>query len=194
MFLPLIADFIGRRKGVAYSNDLKVFAAFYYYSLIIQITATVLASIFHATNVFLFHFYVPVQIVILSYLLLKWTGIKRETVLISAGFLGSITIIGDFLFSNLNEFPDFMLWFTTIVLLLLSFLLSYSNDRKKNHLLCEYNFIHIGIYIYSIITLIGTSPTSTPIRLYGYFFQALALIFSNFYFARSFRCLYHKNG
>jgi len=194
MFLPMITDFIARRGGIAYSNDLKLFAVLYYYSLIIQIIATVLASIFHSTNVFIFHFYSPVQIVILSYLLLKWNGIKQEAVLIIAGLFGLITISGDILFSSLNEFPDFMLWFTTLILFLLSFLLSYSNDKKKIYLTCENNYIHVGIYIYSIITLIGISPANTEIRIYGYFFQALALIFSNIYFARSFRCLYQKNG
>ena len=194
MFLPLIADFFARRKKIEYSNDLKIFALFYYYSCIIQLIASILAKVFHSHNLFIFHFYLPIQIVAISYLLLKWLGLKKNVVLLLAAFFGLITFSGDLYFSSLNEYPYFMLWFNISVLLVLSFILSYSNDKRKIHLPCEFNYIHIGIYVYSIITLIGLSPAHTDFRVYGYFFHAMASTISYYFFMRSFRCLYHKNG
>jgi hypothetical protein len=87
-----------------------------------------------------------------------------------------------------------MIWFDALLLLVLSFYLSYINDKKKIHLSKEKNYIHIGIYLYSIITVIGISPSFTELRTYGFFFQALATIISSYFFARSFRCLYRSNG
>ncbi len=194
MFLPLITDFFARRKGIKYSNDLKIFALFYYYSCIIQLIASILARVFHSPNLFVFHFYLPIQIAAISYLLLKWLGLKKNVVLLLAAFFGLITISGDLYFSSLNEYPYFMLWFNISVLLVLSFILSYSNDKRKIHLPCEFNYIHIGIYVYSIITLIGLSPAHTDLKVYSYFFHAMASIISYYFFMRSFRCLYHKNG
>lgn len=194
MFLPLITDFIARRKGIKYSNDLKIFALFFYYSCVIQLIASTLARVFHSPNLFVFHFYLPIQIVALSYLLLKWIGIRRNLVLPLALLFGLITISGDLYFSSLNEYPYFMLWFNIFVLLILSFILSYSNDKRKLHLPSELNYIHVGIYLYTIATLFGFVPPNSELSVYGYFFHALASIITYYFFMRSFRCLYHKNG
>ena len=194
MFLPLITDFIARRKGISYSNDLKVFALFYYYSCIIQLITLIMVRVFHSPNLFVFHFYLPIQILALSYLLLKWIGLKKNVVLLLAAFFGLMTITGDLYFSSLIEYPFFMLRFNTSVLLILSFILSYSNDKRKIHLPCEFNYIHIGIYGSSMVTILGLAPAETDLNVYGYFFLALASIISYYFFARSFRCLYHKNG
>jgi len=194
IFLPLITNIIALRKGIRYSNDLKVFTLFYYYSIIIQLIASTLARGFHTPNLFIFHFYLPIQIIALSYILLKWIGLKKNIILLLVAFFGLITISGDHYFSSLNEYPYFMLWFNISVLLVLSVILSYVNDKKRIHLPCELNYIHIGIYLYSIVTLFGFVPPKSELNVYGYFFHALASITSYYFFMRSFRCLYHKNG
>jgi hypothetical protein len=189
---PIITDIIARKKNNKFSNDLKLFEFYIYFTFLMQLFAIILSKLLMVNNLIVFRIYLPIHTAILSYLLIKWLWNTKN--LLWSIIIFIISLWGDYILENYNTPPNFMIWFDALLLLVLSFYLSYINDKKKIHLSKEKNYIHIGIYLYSIITVIGISPSFTELRTYGFFFQALATIISSYFFARSFRCLYRSNG
>ena len=192
ILFPIITDIFARKKQSIFSIDMKLFEFNIYFTLLMQLFAIILAKIFMVSNLIIFRIYLPIHTSIFSYLLIKWLWNKNSILWSLVIFI--ISIGGDYIWGNYNLPPDFMIWFDAILLLALSFYISYYGDKKKKHFSKKKTFIIMGIYLYSIITLIGISPSFTEFRTYGFFFQSLAIIISNYYFARSFRCLYHSNG
>lgn len=193
MLLPIIADLMARKKNVTFKNDLKLFEFYIYFTFILQIAAIGLRH-FGEFNVFLFRLYLPIHSAIFAYLLLKWLFGKNKYIILLVIIPVIFSVLGDILTSEKNTFPNFMLLFDAVLLFILSYLVSFINDKRKNHLPNEYNFIHIGIYLYSILTLVGFLLTQTGYIDYGYFIQAIAVIISNYYFAWSFICLFRSRG
>jgi len=193
LLLPVITDIIARKKSKnKFTKELKLFEFFVYFTLIMQFFAIGLSKIVGVNNLIIFRIYLPVHVAIFSYLLIKWTWNKNNVLWSIIFFL--VSYLGDYITGNYNTPPNFMIWFDAVILFVLSFCLSFISDKRKVHLSKKYNYIHIGVYLYSIITIIGISPSFTELRTYGFFFQGLAIVVSNYYFARSFRCLYHSNG
>ncbi len=193
IFFPIAIDIIARIKSKnKFTKELKLFEFFIYFTLIMQLLAIGLAKIVGVNNLIIFRIYLPVHLSIFSYLLIKWIWNKNSVLWSIIFFL--ISYLGDYITGNYNTPPNFMIWFDAILLSVLSFYLSYKNDKEKKYLPKEYTYILIGIYLYSIITVLGISPSFTDLRTYGFFFQGLAIIVSNYYFARSFLCLYHSHG
>ncbi|MCP5375413.1 MAG: hypothetical protein H6743_04895 [Rickettsiaceae bacterium] len=189
IIFPVISSILARRHKSFFCFELRVFEIYVYFLLIFQIVALVLAYGFHLHNVILFQIFLPVHTALFSFFLIKWSGIVKNAIPFVILFL-SVLIIGDYLFGNFNYSPDFMIWADSIILFSLSFFLSYKGDIKNIKLSKELIFIHIGIYLYSIITIIGISPAENEIRVFGFLVQNIAIIVSNIYFARSFICLY----
>ena len=193
LLLPIIASVIARRKNVKFVMDLKLFEFYVYLTFILQIYALVLVNL-GEYNIFLFRLYLPFHTVVFTYFLLKWLlGLNKNTFIL-VSFSLFISIIGDFFLDESNNFPYFMLLFDSVLLVILSFIVSFFFDKRKHHLPNEYNYIHIGIYLYSLITLIGFLLTQTGYFKYGFFIQAVAIVISNYYFTRSFVCLFRSRG
>ncbi len=191
LLFPIGTNILARKKYYKFTSDFKLFEFFIYFTFIMQLLAIIIAKL-KANNLFIFRIYLPIHTAILSYLLIKWLWNKNSIFWSIVIFI--VSIGGDYIWGNYNLPPDFMIWFDAILLLALSFYISYYGDTKKKHFSKKKTFIIMGIYLYSIITLVGISPSYTEFRTYGFFFQALAIIISNYYFARSFRCLYRSNG
>ncbi|MEE9430852.1 MAG: hypothetical protein V3V16_07430 [Melioribacteraceae bacterium] len=194
MLLPIGTSLTCWIKKIKLSFELKLFAIYIWVTFILQAFALVLSYGFGLQNLFLFRLHYPFHIAIFTYLLLKWLHVKNKNIILLVGLSILISVLGDFLFGERNAPLTFMLWFDVIVLFSMSFLLSFVNDKKKIHLPKEYNFIHIGIYLYSTITLIGLFPSSVGLETYGFFLQSIAVIISNYFFARSFLCLFPSRG
>jgi len=192
LFLPVIADIIARKKNGKFSKDMKLFEFYVYFTLTMQLIAISLSILFSISNLIIFRIYLPIHTAIFSYLLIKWLWNKNS--LVWSIVILIISIGGDLIYGQYNVPPNFMIWFDAILLLSLSFYSSYYYDKKMIYLSKKKRYILIGIYSYSIITLVGISPSYLELRIYGFFFQSLAVIISSYYFARSFRCLYHSNG
>lgn len=190
MLLPIFAAYKVRRNGIVFSADIKLFEFYVYFLFIFQITALTLSRGFGLHNVILFRIFLLIHMSLFAHFLIKWSGISVNTIFFILPLL-VFSILGDFFFGDPNFAPDFIIWSDAIILLLLSFFLSYRIDKIRFNLPRELNSIHIGIYIYSLITVIGISPSHNDLRLFGFFVQTIAVVISNFYFARSFRCLYH---
>jgi len=188
MLLPIFAAIQARKHKAIFSHDLKLFEIYVYFTLILQCISLTLSYGFGLHNILLFRIYLPIHTAFFSYFLIKWS--RRGNIIFLLIIITLISIMGDYFYGDPNYSPDIMIWSDAIILLFLSFLLSYKIDKKKNKLPCEHNFIHIGIYLYSIVTLLGLSPSHTDVRVFGFLLQAFAVIISNYYFARSFRCLY----
>ncbi len=194
MFLPIVAVLIARKRNVELNRDLKLFEFYVYATLSLQLFAYVLNLGLGLPNIILFRLYLPFHTVVFAYFLLKWLlGINKNTILLIS-FSLIISVSGDLIFDDINNFPYFMLVFDAVLLFILSFIVSFLNDKRKHQLSNEYNFIHIGIYFYSLLTLIGFTITQTGYMQVGFFLQAIAVIISNYYFTRSFVCLFHSRG
>lgn len=189
MIFPVIASIIARRNNSFFSFELRLFEGYVYLLVIFQIAALILSYGLHLHNVILFRIFLPIHTAIFSFFLIKWSGIVKNTIPYVILFM-SVLIIGDYLFDDYNNAPDFMIWADSIILFILSFFLSYIGDKKNINRSKELRFIHIGIYLYSIITIIGISPAKNDIRTFGFLLQNIAIVVSNIYFARSFICLY----
>ncbi|MCP5062581.1 MAG: hypothetical protein GY936_08970 [Ignavibacteriae bacterium] len=194
MFFPIVAVLIARKRNVELNRDLKLFEFYVYTTLSLQLFAYVLTLGLGFPNIILFRLYLPFHTVVFAYFLLKWLlGINKNTILLIS-FSLIISVSGDLIFDDISNFPYFMLVFDSVLLFILSFIVSFLNDKRKHQLSNEYNFIHIGIYLYSLLTLIGFTITQTGYMQVGFFLQAIAVIISNYYFARSFTCLFHSRG
>ncbi|MCP4969646.1 MAG: hypothetical protein GY932_03495 [Arcobacter sp.] len=193
LLLPIIADLIARKKNVEFVTDLKLFEFYIFFTLVMQIIATIL-FLKGMNNLFLFRLYLPIHTGVFTYFLLKWSWSKNKKIISLVSLSVIISVLGDIWMGDSNTPPYFMLVLDAILLFGLSFYVSFVNDKKKIHLPQEYNFIHIGIYLYSILTLIGFILSQTGYFNYGYFLQSVAMVISNYYFARSFTCLFHSRG
>jgi hypothetical protein len=189
MILPVVSSIIARKHKSFFRFDLRLLEIYVYFLLIFQVVALILSYWFHLYNVILFRIFLPIHTTIFSYFLIKWLGIVKNSLPYSI-ILASVLIIGDYIVGDPNFSPEFMIWADAIILFSLSFFLSYRGDIKKIKLSKELRFIHIGIYLYAIITIIGISPAENEIRVFGFLVQNIAIIVSNIYFARSFICLY----
>ncbi len=189
---PVITDIIARRKKIRFSGDLKLFELYNFFTLIMQILAVIFAKLLFTSNLILFRIYLPFHTAIFTYFLVKWRG--NNNYLIWSVVFFFISIVGEFFLGKHGTPPNFMIWFDAIVLLVLSFNLNLYIDKKKLLLKKENNYIFTGIYLYSIITIIGISPSSTELRTYGFFFQSIAIIVSSYFYAGSFQCLFRSNG
>lgn len=194
MILPILASLTGWIKKIKFSLVLKLFAIYVWITFILQTVALILSYGFKLHNLFLFKLYLPFHTAVFTYFLMKWLLIKNKVVYLLVFLAILISSLGEVLLGSNKTPQSFMLWFDAILLFGLSFLLSYVNDKKKVHLPKEYNFIHIGIYLYSTITLIGLFPSSVGLESYGFFLQSVAVIISNYFFARSFLCLFPYRG
>ena len=192
LLFPIIIDIRARRKKSKFTNEFKLFEFYIYFTFIMQIVALFVGKLFKANNLVIFRIYLPIHTAILFYLLIKWLWNKNS--LLWSIVILIISIGGDYIWGHYNTPPNFMIWFDAVLLLVFSFYYSYYSDKKKIYLSKKKTYILMGIYIYSIITLVGISPSFTELRTYGFFFQSLAIVISNYYFARSFRCLYRSNG
>ena len=190
LFLPIIYSSIAIRKNIKLNFDMKMFVFYCYITLIGQLISYSLVFGFGMQNVLLFRIYLPLHTALFTYFLLKWIGLeKRDNYLIViATILFSFTV--DFIFGDQNYSPNYMFWFDAIILFFLSFLLSYISDKKKLKHSCEKHYIHIGIYLYSLITILGITPQKMELHYIAFFLQAAAVMVSGIYYGRSFRCLY----
>lgn len=191
LFFPVIYSLLAYNKKVHFDFDMKLFTFYCYLTVSGQIISYIFSYGFGMHNVLIFRIYLPLHTLIFSYLLLKWIGLnkKQYNVLLIIYFL--ISIGGDFIWGDFNYAPNFMFWFDAIILLFLSFSLSYLGDKNNIKLTSEKHFIQIGIYLYTLITVFGIISENLEILSAAFFLQGLAVIVSSIYFTRSFRCLYH---
>jgi hypothetical protein len=189
MFFPVITSIIARKKSGVFIWEMRLFEVYVYATLIFQLIAHIMTRVFSMHNIIVFRIYLPFHTFIFAFFLLKWLGLKKYYTTI-AFFMLICSIVIDYLLGDQKTAPYVMIWLDTIILLVLSFLVSYRNDKYRKRLSDEFNEIHIGIYLYSLITLIGVSLSGLEIQIFGYAAQTVATLISNVYFARSFRCLY----
>jgi hypothetical protein len=200
MIFPIIAAIRARKQGAVFQFDLKLFEFYYYIATIIQFTVLTTAWIGYFIEPFmlfarqfrsyLFIFLTIVHVIIFLFLLLKWAGLKKYYIPLII-IITPIMIVADHFTDTL--YPHLMTWTNVLILLIASFILSLRIDKLSIKLPREYNFIHLGIYIYCLVTIIGFAPNSSvisEIRIFGSFLHALASILVNYYFYRSFKCLY----
>lgn len=190
LFLPIIYSSIAISKKVKFNIDMKMFVIYCYLTLIGQLISYSLVFIFGMQNVLMFRFYLPLHTALFTYYLLKWIGLEKGYNYLLVFISIVVSFSGDLIFGDQNYSPNFMFWFDAIILFVLSFVLSYISDKKNLKLSCEKHFIHIGIYLYSLITILGITPQKVELHYIAYFLQGAAVIVSSIYFGRSFRCLY----
>ena len=189
LLLPIITSIWARKKKIIFSLDMRLFELLIYLTVIGQIIALVLADVFGLHNVIIFRLFLPIHTAILSYLLLKWSGMFKNNITIILGLM-IISISLDLIWGDPNFTPNLMFWFDAAILFVLSFYLTFLRDKNKVTLKHEYNYIHIGVYVYSSLTIIGIAAPNLEIIMFGYFIQIIASIACTFYYAWSFRCLY----
>jgi hypothetical protein len=197
MIFPVIAAIKVRKKGVPFNFDLKLFEFYVYIATIIQFTVLTIAWIGYFIEPFmqyarlfrsyLFIFLTIVHVLIFLFLLLKWARLNKYYFPLIIIITPIMIVANHF---TTSQYPDLMTWVQVVILLFVSFILSYRSDKLLIKLPREYNFIHIGIYLYCLITIIGITPNATEIRIFGHFIHAIAAILVNYYFYRSFKCLY----
>lgn len=190
LFFPIWVSIVALKKKAVFDLEMKFFTIYCYVTIIGQLITYILTFYFGMYNVLIFRIYLPFHTLIFSYFLLKWIGLGKNyyNVISLAVFLTSIC--GDYIWGDPNYAPNFMFWFDGIILLIFSFSLSYLSDRNNIKLNSQQHFIHIGIYLYSLITVLGIISINLELLSVAYFLQGLAVIISSIYFARSVRCLY----
>lgn len=190
LFLPIVYSIIAIRKKKKMNFDMKMFLIYCYITLVGQLISYSLAFGFGMQNILLFRIYLPLHTALFTYFLLKWIGLekKHNYLAVIAAIIISFAI--DLIFGDQNYSPIYMFWFDAIILFVLSFYLSYISDKKKLKHSCEKHYIHIGIYLYSLITILGITPQKMEIHHIAFFLQAAAVMVSGIYFGRSFKCLY----
>lgn len=193
MLYPIFTSLIARKSKKEFSSDLKLFEVYVYFVFIFQLSALSLIHIFNTYNVILFRIFLPIHLALFSYFLLKWASNHKIAIIFTLLTI-PFMFIGDYALGNYNYSPDFMLWTDAVILLILSTYLAYKVNKESVILESKYSYIHLGIYLYSIITIIGITPAYTETRSFGFVLQSLAVIISNYFFARSFICLYKQSG
>jgi len=188
MLYPIYASLTARRRNAEFSKEMKIFEKYVYATFIFQ----VLIFLLRADNTIILRIYMPFHFLLFSYLLLKW--LNEKNYFIQAVLLTILLIAIDLVWGDFSYIPDLMIWFDSIVLLILSVFLSYKKNSDEILLSMERRYIHYGIYLYSLITIIGMTPSYLDLRFYGLFLQAIGVIISNVFFAWSFRCLYKQPG
>ena len=190
LFFPLVYSILAYKKKVHFDIDLKLFTFYCYLTIIGQFIAYTLSMGFGMHNVLIFRIYLPIHTLVFSYFLLKWIGVNKKHYSIFMIIIFLISIFGDIIWGDFNYSPNFMFWFDAIILLILSFSLSYLGDKNNIKLPPQKHFIQIGIYLYALITVFGIISENLEILSAAFFLQGLAIIVSSIYFARSFKCLY----
>lgn len=184
--VPVIGAILARRNGVKFSFEMRLFEFYCFVAAIGQIIAGIMAfTIRHHWIVF--RIITVVEIFVFVYLLLKWMNFERHYIK-ALLFIFPILFIGDYIFES--EYPDFMLWFEISIIAILSVALSYISDRKYLNFPKEYIYIQLGIYVSSVITVIGFTPTGTELRPFGHLIHVTGNLTAIYYYYRSFRCLY----
>ena len=187
IIFPVIASIVARRKGVKFDFDLRIFEIFVYVAAIGQLLALLLAFTVGIGWELVFLIVALAQILTFSYLLLKWMNKQSYFKKIMSIVIPLILIVNLFLES---VYPAFIIWLGPVLFIILAFLLSYNVDKNKIRLPKEYSYIHIGIYLYSIVSLIGITPSGSELSSFGSVLQHTGSFLTNYYFYRSFRCLY----
>lgn len=189
ILIPVIASILARRNGVKFTFEIKLFEFYCYSAATVQITAVILAFVMYPdlTYTILFRILTIIEISVFVYLLLKWMSFERFTFRLLIIVI-PILFLGDYIYST--EYPDFMLWFQLLIMAILAFLLSYKIDKQNINLPKEYSYIHIGIYLNSIITILGFTPFGDELRSFGHFIHVFANGITIYYYYRSFRCQY----
>ncbi len=197
MLFPVIAAIKARKQGAVFQFDMKLFAIYAYLAAIIQYTVLAFAwtgyffrqywEYSYQYKSYLFIFILLLQLTTFLFLLLKWAGLKKYFIPLLI-LVSPIMVLANH-YTN-SYYPDLMTWAEVSILLFTSFTLSYKMDKLLIHLPREHNFIHLGIYLYCLLTLIGITPNSGEIRMFGHILHSIALILTNYYFYRSFKCLY----
>lgn len=191
---PVVAGMFVKKRNITFNIDVRLFEIYIYFTVIMQFFAVILNYGLSLQNLLIFRIYLPIHTAVFTYFLSKWLLGKNKNVILLVSSSIVISILGDFFMGERNTYPYFMVWFDAILLFILSFLLSFVSDKKKIYLSSENNFIHIGIYLYSIITFIGFFPSQIGYVSYSLFLQSVAIIISNYYFTRSIVCLIHSRG
>ena len=184
--VPVIGAILARRNGVKLSFEMRLFEFYCYVAAIGQFIAVIMAFTI-GNHQFIFRLITLVEIIVFMYLLLKWMNFDRYYFK-SLLFIFPILLIGDYLFES--RYPDFMLWFEISIYAILSVVLSYIIDRDQINFPKEYTYIQLGIYLSSVITVIGFTPSGTELRQFGHLVHVTANITAFYYYYRSFRCLY----
>ena len=189
LLFPIIASIWVRKKNIALSNEMKLFEVLVYLTFIGQLISH--SSWFWLSNFkdLILTIYLPIHTTILSYFLLKWTKKFNNELQIAIG-ITTITLLINFIFNDFSLSIEKIFWFDTFILLFLSVFLSYSRDKNNVKLNCEYNFIHNGIYVATLLSVLGIALPKLDVIFFGVFIHTLANITCNIYFARSFKCLY----
>ncbi len=185
---PVISSILARRKGIKFNFELKLFEFYIYVAATGQILAVIVGFVSTVeVYIWIMRVVALVEISTFVFLLLKWMN-KQKYYSFLMLFIIPILFLGEYLLKS--DFPDFMLYFEIVILLILSFSLSYIIDKGKLNLKKEYSYIFIGIYLYAIITLMGITPIHSHLRYFGHVLHVTANFLTNYYFYRSFRCLY----
>ena len=190
LFFPVIYSLLAYNKKAHFDLDMKLFTYYCYLTITGQIISYILSYGFGMHNVLIFRIYLPLHTLLFSYFLLKWIGTNKKHYSILLTIIILISVGGDFIWGDFNYAPNFMFWFDAIILLVLSFCLSYLGDKNNIKLAPQKHFIQIGIYLYALITVFGIISEKLEILSAAFFLQGLAIIVSSIYFARSFKCLY----
>lgn len=190
LFFPVVYSLLAYNKKAHFNFDMKLFTFYCYLTIIGQFISYTLNFGFGMHNVLIFRIYLPFHTLLFTYFLLKWIGLNKKHYSILTIILFLTSIFGDILWGDFNYSPIFMFWFDAIILLILSFSLSYLGDKNNIKLPPEKHFIQIGIYLYTLITVFGIISENLEILSAAFFLQGLAIIVSSTYFARSFKCLY----
>ena len=188
LLFPIIASIVVRKKKIELTNEMKLFEVLIYLTFMGQIISHSSWFELNTYKDFTLAFYLPFHTAVLSYFLIKWTFKFKNELQIAIGITALSIIINLFL-SDFSLSTEKMLWFDTFILLSLSVFLSYSRDKNGVRLKCEYNFIHNGIYVGALLTVLGIALPKLDIIFFGLFIHTLANIACNIYFARSFTCL-----
>ena len=190
LLLPILTSILARKNKTVFSIEMRLLEIVAYITFLVQITSHSTWYNFNLDKNIIFYIYLPVHTVVFSYMLLKWTDIIQNNLFIIYGII-IILISAAIIFVSPIFSSELLFWFNAIILLTLSFYLSFKRDKRNLITKRELNFIHHGIYIGSLLTVLGIALSRLDIIFFSYFIHVTANITTNLYFARSFRCLYH---
>lgn len=186
IIIPVIGAIMARRNGVKLSFEMKLFEVYCYVAVISQYAATINAYTFRY-HWQIFRVFTIIEAIILFYLLLKWLNFEKYYIKFLAIFF-PILFIGDYYIES--RYPDFMVWLELSILGILALLLSLKIDKDFINFPKGHSYIHLGIYLYCIITAIGFTPPESELRPFGHLIHVFATYVSIYFYYRSFRCLY----
>ncbi len=100
MLLPIFSAIYARRKKSTFTLDFRIFEIYVYVTFFFQMLALTLSMGFGLHNVWLFRIYLPLHTILFSYYLLKWSGLKKNYILIPF-IIGLLSFLGDYFWGNL---------------------------------------------------------------------------------------------